>query len=252
MIKKIISSAIEKTGYRIVPIPKEYPFDPDMEKEFRDIYWKCKSYTMTSLARMYSVYKATQHIIKNNVQSDIVECGVWKGGSMMVSAFALENLNHLERKIFLYDTYEGMSKPTEKDVPALTKIDTQAEWNKSQKDNFNDWCYSSLNEVKKNLSLTGYPQDKMVFVKGKVEDTIPKIIPEKISILRLDTDWYESTYHELTHLFPRLSHGGILIIDDYGYWKGAKEAVDKYFKEQKYPAFLNRIDYTGRLVIKIS
>lgn len=251
MIRKIIGSIVEKIGYHIIPLSKDYPFEADMEKEFRNIYLKCKPYTMTSLARMYSVYKATQYIIKNQIPGDIVECGVWKGGSMMVSALTLKNLGNKEKKIFLYDTYEGMSEPTKKDIALTSKVDVQKKWKNSQKKDQNDWCYSSLKEVKKNLSLTGYPQDKLTFAKGKVEETIPRTIPEKISLLRLDTDWYESTYHELVHLFPRLSSGGILIIDDYGYWKGAKEAVDKYFKEQRIPVFLNRIDYTGRLVIKV-
>ncbi len=81
-------------------------------------------------------------------------------------------------------------------------------------------------------------------------DTIPKNVPEKISILRLDTDWYESTKHELNNLFPRLVSGGILIIDDYGHFQGSKKAVDEYFEENKISSFLFRIDYTGRLFVK--
>ncbi len=88
-------------------------------------------------------------------------------------------------------------------------------------------------------------------IKGKVEETIPHDIPEKISILRLDTDWYESTYHELVHLYPRLVKGGVLIIDDYGHWQGARKAVDQYFQENNIPVLLNWIDYTGRVAVKI-
>ena len=79
------------------------------------------------------------------------------------------------------------------------------------------------------------------FVRGKVEDTIPKNMPEKIALLRLDTDWYESTYHELKYLFPLLSKNGVLIIDDYGHWKGAKKAVDQYFGENNIQIFLKKI-----------
>jgi len=120
-----------------------------------------------------------------------------------------------------------------------------------QSEGFNEWCYSPLEEVQKNLYSTNYPKEKITFIKGKVEETIPNIIPEKISILRLDTDWYESTYHELMHLFPRLSKGGVLIIDDYGHWKGSREAVDKYLKENEISMLLNRIDYTGRIGVKV-
>ena len=69
--------------------------------------------------------------------------------------------------------------------------------------------------------------------------------------MRLDTDWYESTKHELTHLFPLLSSGGVIIIDDYGHWQGAKKAVDEYFEENNIKILLNRIDYTGRVGIKL-
>jgi hypothetical protein len=104
--------------------------------------------------------------------------------------------------------------------------------------------------VKLNIESTNYPKNLVHFVKGKVEDTIPQTMPEKIAILRLDTDWYESTYHELKHLFPKLVKGGIIIIDDYGHWKGAREAVDQYFTENGIHILLNRIDYTGRIGIK--
>ncbi len=112
------------------------------------------------------------------------------------------------------------------------------------------WMNASLEEVKKAMALTGYPIDKMHFIKGLVEDTIPQKRPGKIALLRLDTDWYSSTKHELNHLYPLVSLNGIVILDDYGHFKGAKEAVDEYFSENKMSPFLHRIDYTGRLIIK--
>jgi hypothetical protein len=84
-----------------------------------------------------------------------------------------------------------------------------------------------------------------------VEETIPQHAPEQISVLRLDTDWYSSTKHELMHLFPRLSKNGVLIIDDYGHWAGARKAVDEYFADQTIQPLLNRIDQTGRACIKV-
>lgn len=108
--------------------------------------------------------------------------------------------------------------------------------------------YSPFEEVKSNLSKTNF--DSLIFVKGLIEDTIPEIMPDKISILRLDTDFYESTYHELINLFPLLQKGGVLIIDDYGHWKGAKKAVDKYFSEINIYPLLNRINYSQRVFIK--
>jgi O-methyltransferase len=113
------------------------------------------------------------------------------------------------------------------------------------------WAYSPLDEVKQNLRDTGYQEDQVVFVKGKVEDTIPRDAPERISLLRLDTDWYESTYHELVHLYPRISVGGVLIIDDYGHWAGARQAMDQYIAENHAKLLLHRIDYTGRIAVKL-
>ena len=97
---------------------------------------------------------------------------------------------------------------------------------------------------------TGYDIARTHFVAGDVEQTIPGVVPEQISLLRLDTDWYESTRHELKHLYPRLIRGGVLIIDDYGHWKGARQAVDEYLAETGAKLLLNRIDYTGRAAVK--
>ena len=100
------------------------------------------------------------------------------------------------------------------------------------------------------MALTNYDPKCMHFVQGKVEDTIPEQAPQSIALLRLDTDWYESTRHELEHLFPRLSPGGILIIDDYGDWQGARKATDEFVAKHAPGFFLSRIDDTGRLAIK--
>jgi len=104
--------------------------------------------------------------------------------------------------------------------------------------------------VQANLGRTGYPAERIHYVKGKVEETIPATLPSRIALLRLDTDWYESTRHELQHLYPLLSTHGVLIIDDYGHWQGARQAVDEYFAASAEPVFLHRVDYTARLVVK--
>ena len=113
------------------------------------------------------------------------------------------------------------------------------------------WAVAGLDDVRANMLATGYPQELVHYVKGPVESTIPGSAPHgPIALLRLDTDWYESTKHELVHLFPLLSEGGVLIIDDYGHWHGARQAVDEYFAGDCRPFYLHRIDYTGRLLVK--
>jgi len=161
----------------------------------------------------------------------------------MMAALTFQKFGVTDRKIYLYDTFEGMSPPTGKDTTYYGES-AEKEWNKDMK------CYSPLEEVKLNIKSTGYPEANIFYIKGKVEDTIPETIPSKIALLRLDTDWYESTYHELIHLYPLLGQNGVLIIDDYGFWKGAREATDQYFKEKNIKILLNRIDSTGRMAIK--
>jgi hypothetical protein len=210
-----------------------------------------RGFTMTSHERQVVLLRAVDYLVQNKIEGDIVECGVWKGGSMMLIARKLLQLNAIGRNLFLFDTFEGMSDPNEKDVSAIDKSTASELLQKENKlEGDNVWCYSSLDEVKTNLEKTNYPQEKIFYFKGKVEDTLPEPSIDKIALLRLDTDFYESTKHELEILYDFLVPGGVLIIDDYGHWTGSKKAVDEFIEKRKLKIFLNRIDYTGRLAIK--
>lgn len=244
-MKKLILSLIEKMGYEVskAGTSRFTNIDIENDKIFLKLLNECRPYTMTSLQRLYSLNQAVNYISKNNISGDFVECGVWRGGSSMMSALTLLENKDMARHLYLYDTFEGMSEPTEKDVSMVGDL-AENTWQGRDK------CDADLNDVQTNMKKTNYPFSKINFVQGKVEETIPKTIPSSIALLRLDTDWYESTYHELVHLFPKLVKGGVLIIDDYGHWQGARKAVDQYFAEQKIPILLNRIDYTGRIAIK--
>jgi hypothetical protein len=222
------------------------------EKDFWDVYNFCKPYTMTSIERMYALYKAVLYVLDNNIEGDFVECGVWRGGSSMLIAKLLKDKQIKNKKLFMFDTFEGMSEPTQHDVDyhgedagRLLKI--------SEKDDPQSiWCYSDFNEVNNNMLKTGLPPDQFTMIKGKVEDTIPQNMNiSKIALLRLDTDFYESTKHELIHLYPLLSESGVIIIDDYGHWQGCRKAVDEFFEKNQINILLNRIDNTGRIGIKI-
>lgn len=247
-MKNVIKNLIKNSGNKLVEISSD-DLPSKTDDDFKFIYNRCKDYTMTSQQRMYSLYIAMGYVIKYKIPGDIVECGVWKGGSSMLAALTMLSMKNTAKYIYLYDTYLGMSEPTKEDISDF-EGDPLKTWESNKKGDLNRWCYSPIEEVKENMLSTGYPQDKLIFVKGKVEETIPKNIPQKISLLRLDTDWYESTYHELIHLFPRLSEGGVLIIDDYGHWKGSRKAVDEYLKNNNIKLLLNPIDYTGRIAIK--
>jgi O-methyltransferase len=252
MIKAFVRKQLNKRGYDIIKLKKELQWASDFESEHRSIIEKVEPFTMTSRERIFGLIEAVKYVVKNNIEGDIVECGVWKGGSMLTIADVLKKINDTNRDLYLYDTFEGMSKPSEHDLNfGDQKAEELLASNENKEENF-VWAYSTLDTVKETMSLTAYPQNKIHYIKGKVEETIPARLPGNISLLRLDTDWYESTKHELIHLFPKLVRGGVLIIDDYGFWKGARKAVDEYIAENKIPILLNRLDETGRIAVKLN
>ncbi|MBF0236072.1 MAG: class I SAM-dependent methyltransferase [SAR324 cluster bacterium] len=249
-VKTITRKMLWKYGYEIIwhnKVEREKRLPPEFSQEDMDILHSVKSYTMTSEQRVLALIKATRYVYENEISGDIVECGVYKGGSMMAVAQTLCLLHSTDKTLYLYDTFEGMPAPVLEDGEHA-----QMKFNKmrTQEDRA-DWCRAPLAEVQANMFSTGYNPQKMIFIKGKVQDTIPRNIPDKISLLRLDTDFYESTQHELAHLFPRLSHGGVIILDDYGYWQGQKKAMDEYIRNHKIKLLLNIIDDAGRIGVKV-
>jgi len=241
-MKKLLQALLNSAGYKITR--DEYPSD-FTESEIETIR-RVRPFTMTSAERIVAAIRTTEYIALNHVPGSIVECGVWRGGSMMSIALTLLRLNKGNVPLYLFDTFEGMSEPT-----AIDGTTAYKEWEVNRTPTHNKWCFASLAEAQNNLLSTSYNRDLICFIKGKVEDTLPDSAPAQISLLRLDTDWYESTKYELEHLFPRLSSGGVLLIDDYGYWEGARKAVDEYIEQNRLTILLNRIDNTGRIGIKL-
>jgi hypothetical protein len=222
-------------------------FSPEDVQEFLAV----ERYTLTGPERIYSLIRAVEYVVDHGIPGDIVECGVWKGGSMMAIARTLKRKGDLSRNLYLFDTFEGMSAPTDADV-AFDGESAHRIWGTPDKrdPDAEDFTNVPLDAVKEAVFQTGYPRDRFRFVQGKVEDTIPEQAPERIALLRLDTDWYESTRHELVHLFPRLERGGVLVVDDYGHWLGARKATDEYLREARVPILLHRVDYTCRFAVK--
>lgn len=248
MLRNIVQKLAGSFGYKI---SKQVPDTKEFDADFLPLYQRCQPFTMTSIERMYALYKSIQYIAQNKIQGDFVECGVWRGGSSMMIALSLLKFGLTDRKIYLYDTYEGMSEPTEADKDFRGEAaNTLLKANVKDKEN-SVWCLAGIDDVRQNMRFTQYPTELVHFIKGKVEDTLPQQSPSApLALLRLDTDWYESTRHELIHLYPLLQGQGVLILDDYGYWQGAKKAVDEYFEIHPPLPLLNRIDGTGRLAIK--
>ena len=201
-----------------------------------------REYTLLGPDKLFSFVQALRYVVRAGVPGDIVECGVWRGGAIMAAALTLRQLGVEDRRFFLYDTFTGMTQPTSDDRGLVDGPDPRAEFERRRTAaDSSDWCRASLQDVRQNLSTLPYPQQHFELIEGKVEETIPQRRPERIAILRLDTDWYESTRHEMEHLMPLLSPGGVLIIDDYYNWSGNQQAVDEYLEREKLPLLLTKV-----------
>lgn len=237
------------------PPATPYTFESTVDSWAREIAVEARPYTMTSAERLVAVIDATKYIVDRDVRGALVECGVWRGGSVLAMVRTLQHLGVDDRDFYLFDTFEGMTAPTPEDTSQF-EAPAQIAWESATQHGerpWNDWFdheVFNLDSLRAMLESSGYPGARLHFVRGPVEETVPANAPGAISLLRLDTDWYESTKHELMHLYPRLVHSGVLIIDDYGHWQGCRQAVDEYFASQGEPLLLSRIDYTGRLAIK--
>lgn len=236
------------------PPPDDLTALGEVDAAARAIAERTARYTMTGPSRIVALVDAVRYCVRRGIEGDLAECGVWRGGSVLAMILALQDLGVEGRRIHLFDTFEGMTEPTAADTspfhPPASEI-----WRESGGRPWGDLLFdgeiNSEDAVREVLGSSGYPAELLEFVRGPVEETLPASAPERLALLRLDTDWYESTRHELEHLYPRLAVGGVLIIDDYGHWEGARRAVDEYFANEAEPILLQRIDYAARLAIKV-
>lgn len=200
----------------------------DIDQATRDTVAAVRMYTRTTPAQVVALCEAVRYISASGVNGDVVECGVWRGGSMMAAARTLLENGDRSRSLWLYDTFSGMSEPgrDERDErPAAV----------------------SLPAVQRTLAKAGYPESRIEYVVGRAVDTIPDTMPPAIALLRLGSDRYDVVRHELEHLAPRMSPGAVLIVDDYGAAQGARRAVDEYIGRTRTPLLLHRIDHAARI-----
>jgi hypothetical protein len=232
----------------------------DFTEGERSIYLASWMNLCGSPEAIVTLVRAVDHVIGNGIPGALVECGVYMGGNIEVMIRALHRHGVGDRDIYLYDTFAGMPRPTEGDELAHdaavlpNPVNDATSWevhrNEADGDKGSNWMRAGVDIVRQRIDPLGYPDRHLHFVKGMVEDTIPAVVPDRIAILRLDTDFYASTKHELEHLYPRLSPGGILIIDDYGAFPGSRMATDEYAAENALNWFLHRVDAHVRLVVK--
>jgi hypothetical protein len=250
--KSRISGWLARRGIRIVTrnSPDFDVIPRNVEPEFLEAYKHCGPLSTAPADAMYGLWRAVEYVVRCDIPGDFVECGVFRGGSTAMAAMAFRHFTggKVDRQFYLYDTFAGMPAPTERDVDFAGRKPEEhlAAWGASE---MSAMANSPMDEVRANLRATGLPAEQFVFVQGKVEETLPAQMPRApISILRLDTDWYESTRHELVHLFPRLVSGGVLVVDDYGFWRGSRDACDEYFRENGVRMLLSRVDRAGTVI----
>lgn len=223
--------------------------------EERAIVERALRHSIAGVPRLLAVIDAVRYCVSRDIEGAFAECGVWQGGAVLAMVLTLQHLGEEHRDVYLYDTFEGMTAPTEADVSRLEAPALET-WREAARNRRRAWpelfepALFNEESVRELLLDTGYPPARLHFVRGPVEQTLPAQAPSRLALVRLDTDWYESTRHELAHLFPRLETGGVLMIDDYGHWAGARRAVDEYFASEHPPLLLTRIDYTGRVAVK--
>jgi O-methyltransferase len=253
--RDVVNRGLAKTtGYRLEkarpPVKKARrppPFPRFYDDEARAVIRAVRPWTMTSNEKLFALVVAVRYVVDHGVRGDIVECGVWRGGSMQAIARILAARGVTDRELHLFDTFEGMPPPTQEDVrqggpPAAELLATRPRTAKV-------WAIADLEDVRAGMAQIPYPANRVHYHQGLVEETIPDGAPEQIALLRLDTDWYASTKHELEHLYERVPSGGVVIIDDYDYWEGSRKAVDEFVARTGARLLLAPMG-SGRIAIK--
>ena len=239
---------INKIGLNIDFMDDPYP--TEIEPKNKKLIEFVKPNSMSSNIRLHELINSIDYILRNNIKGDFVECGIWRGANLVVMQKLLERNEIDNIKVFGYDTFDGMSEPSKYDYDLIGNKAEDLMNKTPKKEGRGIWAYSTFQRVKNIIDNSVDSPENIKLIKGKVEETLiqKKNLPKKISLLRLDTDFYESTKVEMEVLYPLLVKGGVLIIDDYGHFKGARKAVDDYFQNQQ--IWLKYVDITCRLYIK--
>lgn len=223
-----------------------------LDPKFGQAWDICAPYTMTSEARGYALWQAVEHVVRERIKGCMIECGTWKGGSAMLMVLAARHFGWTGNLI-LFDTFMGMTPPDEHDVDYKgARAEDLMKATEEARESEKIWAWAGIEEVRRNLGRVSFDGVRVIFVQGPVEETLTTSQTGPIALLRLDTDFYASTIAEMEILYPKLQPGGVLIVDDYGHWAGARKAVDTYLAQMASGSrpYLAPIDFTGRLAIK--
>jgi hypothetical protein len=204
--------------------------------EFSQLHAAVRTSTECGTTRLRSLYDAVRHVVSNGIEGDIVECGTARGGSAALMGLTLKSLGD-PRKMWLFDTFEGLPPPSSEDP--------DSEIAELYVGGFRGG-YDEVQDLLGRLDIL----EGVQMVRGLFQDTLPTAEVGAISVLHLDGDWYDSVLVCLEQLYDRVSPGGIIQFDDYGHWEGARKAVDQFLERRSIQVPLQRIDYTGRLIVK--
>lgn len=266
-MKKLLLALIKRMGFvlvhesalRMADQDKPY-FDPAVESEFKAICDRINSNVPSLLdinsTTNYTIYSVLRHIIKNDIRGDIVECGVAAGVKIAICCETLRSANVMNKDLYLYDTFEGMTAPGPKDDFYEGNIgdyvNVKQKWRTLLDDSGNTtWGRHDLDTVRANIEKTKYPLKNVHFVKGDVSETLKDSQHEEIAVLRLDTDFYDSSLVELEELYPKVVPGGVVILDDYGSFRGQRSATDEYLDSMGLSPLLFRTCRQERAFIKL-
>lgn len=232
--KKFIINTLKvllgKRGYQIITIPD----DDDNKKELGKLWWSTNAETMIGLKRLDNIQFCIENVIRNNIQGDLIETGVWRGGACIFMRAILAAYGITDKFVFVADSFEGLPKPDEIKYPQ----------DKGDKLYLEKFLEISLEEVRNNFRKYDLLDNQVIFLKGWFKDTLPHAPIEKLSVMRLDGDMYQSTIEPLNYLYTKLSNGGYCIIDDYAL-KGCKQAVDDFRRQNNITTPIQHIDWTG-------
>ncbi len=234
-MRAMLKHQARKYGFDIVSYPST---PPDwVASEFQSIYQRNRVNTMVPWSGAYASFLGAKYVARNDVQGSVVECGVWKGGCSALLAETIQTFGVDDKTVYLFDTFEGMPEPGDHDRNLVSDELAMIRYEAKTRDG-SGWLAVSIDDVRENLRTSKYPFSRYELIPGMVEATIPADAPDQIALLRLDTDWYESTKHVMEHLYPRLVQGGVLIVDDFGRWAGCRKAVTEYLAALDSPIFL--------------
>lgn len=246
-VRRAVQALLRPTGYQLARVADGETLPADYDDLIRRMVEVSRPFTLTSHERVAALVQSVRYVTGAGVPGAFVECGVWRGGSALVMIETLLALGVTDRDVWLYDTFWiDMPPPSEADVDVFGNT---AEELLAAAHSHGGYRNGTAESVRQLLTGTGYPADRIHIVEGLVEETIPGTVPEEIALCRLDTDFYESTAHEMRHLLPRIPEGGVLLVDDYGHFLGSQRAVDEYLESLGASVLLQRIDFTGRLLV---